>query len=218
MDFGLAFSFLFKDPDWFKKIAIIGLVGLIPIIGQFVYLGWAFEIARRVIRSDFQPLPELDFGEQLGKGFQVWLIYLVYAIPIIIVVIPLAVVDSLGTNSGGDMQNVVAVLSVCCSAIIFLVWVIHGICGSSRHRQICRQRQSRRRFSVCRSICPGAQCPGGFPDGAAGLFHRRVYCSTRSHLVHHWRDLLTAVYAQAVIFHLTGQAYRPGAALTVCLN
>jgi hypothetical protein len=61
-------------------------------------MGWAFEIARRVIRGDFQPLPELDFGEQLGKGFQVWLIYLVYSLPIIVVSIPLAVVDSLQPN------------------------------------------------------------------------------------------------------------------------
>ena len=36
MDFGLAFSYLFKDPDWFKKIVIVALIGLIPIVD-----GWS---------------------------------------------------------------------------------------------------------------------------------------------------------------------------------
>jgi uncharacterized membrane protein len=40
MDFGRAFSFVFEDPDWLKKVAIAGLVMLIPVIGQLVVLGW----------------------------------------------------------------------------------------------------------------------------------------------------------------------------------
>ncbi len=33
MDFGLAFSYVFKDPDWFKKVAIPAVCSLIPVVG-----------------------------------------------------------------------------------------------------------------------------------------------------------------------------------------
>ncbi len=33
MDFGLPFSFAFQDQNWFKKLAIAGLITLIPIMG-----------------------------------------------------------------------------------------------------------------------------------------------------------------------------------------
>jgi hypothetical protein len=39
MDFGLSFSYVFEDKDWFKKIAIPALCALIPVIGEFVVLG-----------------------------------------------------------------------------------------------------------------------------------------------------------------------------------
>jgi hypothetical protein len=207
MDFGLAFSFPFKDPDWFKKLAIIGLVGLIPIIGQFVLIGWAFEIARRVIRGDFQPLPELDFGEQLGKGFQVWLIYLVYALPIIIVSIPLAVVDSLGANSGDDMQSVVAILSVCCSAIIFLYGLFMAYVVPAAIGRFADKGNLGAAFQFGAVFALVRNAPVAFLMVLLGYFIAGfivplglVFCIIGV--------ILTAVYSQAVIFHLTGQAYR----------
>jgi hypothetical protein len=209
MDFGLAFSFLFKDPDWFKKIAIIGLVGLIPIIGQFVVLGWAFEIARRVIRSDFQPLPELDLGEQLGKGFQVWLIYLVYAIPIIIVTIPLAVVDSLGTNSGGDMQTVVAILSVCCSAIIFLYGLFMAFVVPAAIGRFADKGNLGAAFQFGSVFALVRNAPVAFLMVLLGYFIAG-FIAPLGAILCIIGIVLTAVYAQAVIFHLTGQAYRQG--------
>jgi len=40
MDFGKAFSFVFEDEDWIKKIGVGGLISLIPVIGVFLVLGW----------------------------------------------------------------------------------------------------------------------------------------------------------------------------------
>lgn len=39
MDFSLPFSFPFQDQNWFKKLAIPGLIMLIPIVGWLYVLG-----------------------------------------------------------------------------------------------------------------------------------------------------------------------------------
>ncbi len=86
MDFGKAFSFVFEDEDWIKKIGVGGLLSLIPIIGIFLVLGWGVEVTKRVIKGDTEVLPDWsDFGGYLTKGFLVFLVALVYFLPVILV-------------------------------------------------------------------------------------------------------------------------------------
>jgi len=82
MDFGYAFGYAFKDPDWFKKLAIMGLVTLIPVLGQFVLIGWMMALMRRVInRQEPALLPDLDFSAQLSDGFKAFVVGIVYQAP-----------------------------------------------------------------------------------------------------------------------------------------
>ena len=86
MDFGKAFSFVFEDEDWIKKIGVGGLISLIPIIGVFLVLGWVVEVIKRVLRDDAEILPDWsDFGGYLTRGFLVFLVALVYMLPIILI-------------------------------------------------------------------------------------------------------------------------------------
>jgi hypothetical protein len=83
MNFGLSFSYVFKDPDWFKKVAIPALCGLIPIVGQFIVSGWALKATKNVMEGNEEnALPELEFGADLGRGFMVFLIGLIYSLPV----------------------------------------------------------------------------------------------------------------------------------------
>jgi hypothetical protein len=82
MNFGLSFSFIFQDGEWFKKLVLAGLCMLIPFIGWMVVLGWALRIAQNVINGEKNPLPELKFGDDLLKGFFVFLIGFVYSLPV----------------------------------------------------------------------------------------------------------------------------------------
>ncbi|MCD4801393.1 MAG: DUF4013 domain-containing protein [Anaerolineales bacterium] len=85
MDFGKAFSFVFEDEDWIKKIGVGGLISLIPVIGAFLVLGWGVEVVKRVIRDDAEILPDWsDFGGYLARGFLVFLVAFVYMLPIIL--------------------------------------------------------------------------------------------------------------------------------------
>jgi hypothetical protein len=44
MDVGRAFAFTFEDQDWLKKIAVVAIISLIPVIGQLWLLGWSSKL------------------------------------------------------------------------------------------------------------------------------------------------------------------------------
>ena len=137
MDFSLAFSFPFKDPDWVKKILIVGLITIIPIIGEIFLLGWAVEITRRVIQNEPTPLPDIDFGTHLSKGFQVFIIELVYAIPLIIFTLPPNLLPFLVQNMQdcNSASTITVIISLCCGGLsllyaIFLAFVLPAAVGN----------------------------------------------------------------------------------------
>ncbi len=127
MDFGKAFSFVFEDDEWLKKIGIAALISLIPVLGQLLLLGWGFEITRRVIRHDSEPLPDWsDFGGHLMNGLQVFVIGFVYVLPVILVqgcnVVVIPFMDQ------GDDAIVVAlsVLTACFGCLTLLYAIFAG--------------------------------------------------------------------------------------------
>ncbi|HWS24001.1 MAG TPA: DUF4013 domain-containing protein [Anaerolineales bacterium] len=85
MKIGKAISFIFDDPDWWKKLLIGSVIILIPIIGWFVLLGWRLEIIKRVAQEHHEPLPSFDdFGDYLTRGFNSFLVQIVFKSPIIL--------------------------------------------------------------------------------------------------------------------------------------
>jgi hypothetical protein len=127
MDFAKAFSFVFDDEDWVTKIVIGGLVAIIPIVGELLLTGYIIAIARNVIRSNPQTLPDWsDFGQMLVDGLFVLIIGLVYALPILIVMCVLwlpamAVGGALGDN--GDVGFIGGIAS-CCFGVFALIYGI----------------------------------------------------------------------------------------------
>jgi hypothetical protein len=57
MDFGLSFSYILNDKDWFRKIALPALCALIPVVGQFVVAGWGLKATKNVIDGNEQNAP-----------------------------------------------------------------------------------------------------------------------------------------------------------------
>ena len=97
MDIGKSFTFVFEDEEWIVKIglgAIILVVGIvfswvlfIPLILAFLALGgYMVEIIRRLFNNDVEILPQWEnWGQLFLDGLNVWVISLVYALPIIVV-------------------------------------------------------------------------------------------------------------------------------------
>ena len=129
MKFADAFTFVFQDPDWFKKIIIPGLVGLlIPIVGQIVLLGWALKVTLNVIRHNPNPLPAMEFGEDLGRGFKAWVVALVYSIPMIIFYLPILILSMVAGNSNeNSLAFVVVIASVCFGFLMLLYGIVMGL-------------------------------------------------------------------------------------------
>jgi hypothetical protein len=128
MDFGLSFSYIFEDDDWFKKIGIMALVTLIPVIGLFVLSGWGAEIIRRVVRSSDTPLPDLDFGKQLGDGFKIFVIGIVYSLPMIIIILLLGLgLFSIQDVSQYDTRNMITIIGILLSLCFGIIIIIYNI-------------------------------------------------------------------------------------------
>jgi hypothetical protein len=124
MKFGDAFTYVFQDQDWFKKLIIPGLVMLIPILGQIVVLGWSLKVTQNVIRNDPSPLPELDFGGDLSMGFKALVVSLVYSIPALVIYIPFMIITALAGNSGDDTMMTVMGIAGACFGLIMAVYGI----------------------------------------------------------------------------------------------
>jgi hypothetical protein len=57
---GDSFAWPFRDPEWFSKIVLMGLIALIPIVGWLQLLGWMLA-ALDNLRQGWQVLPPAAF-------------------------------------------------------------------------------------------------------------------------------------------------------------
>ncbi len=90
---GDAFGWAFKDPAWLGKIAVQGLILIIPIVGWIATTGWlmlAFENAR----SGRNELPPAGF--HLSRGIGIFGVYLIYGI---VLSIPGFALNSIGSHT-----------------------------------------------------------------------------------------------------------------------
>ncbi|MBE9478838.1 MAG: DUF4013 domain-containing protein [Chloroflexi bacterium] len=120
MDFGLSFSFPFQDEDWIKKIVLTAVISLIPLIGQFALMGWMVELTRRVIRGDAEPLPDwADFGGILVLGLKMFVIGFVYALPLILIALPMGIFSSFTDNDSAAAIYSFVMMCFSCFAMIY---------------------------------------------------------------------------------------------------
>lgn len=127
MDFAKPFSFVFEDQNWLKKLAIAGLITLIPIVGFMYLLGWGLEITRQLIRKEPVLLPDTDFSKYLTRGLKAFVIGLVYSIPSIILQIPTQISNFMTSTSASydDGSGVVTgslYVVILCASLLNLVY------------------------------------------------------------------------------------------------
>ena len=119
-DLGKAFSFPFKDPNWVSKFLIGALFMLLSIflVGIFIIAGYFVQVIQRVMQRETNPLPEWeDVGVKLVLGFKFCVVYLIYILPIILLMIPFFVLMIFGIISGnggtiGPMASMYMILLV----------------------------------------------------------------------------------------------------------
>jgi hypothetical protein len=209
MNFGRPFSFPFEDPDWLKKIALAGLITLIPILGQFFLIGWMLEVTRRVIKNDPTPLPDLDFGQNLGNGFKAWVVGLVYSLPMFIFVVPIIAVSAIAPASGMDeetMATLMIAVSCCCGGLMFLYGILMGFMLPAAYGKFLEAGQLGAAFKFGEVFAMVKAAPVAFLIAIAGSFVAGLIAPVGG-VVFGIGAIFTGAYAMAIIGHFYGQAY-----------
>ncbi len=95
-----SFAWPFQDPDWFGKMILQGLIGIIPIVGPISVYGWLM-MTIDSYRAGRHELPPAGF--HLERGITIFVVYLVYAI---VLFLPGIVIGSIGSaNNGQDLSG-----------------------------------------------------------------------------------------------------------------
>jgi hypothetical protein len=209
MSFGLAFTYIFKDPDWFKKMITAGLFLLIPILGQLVVLGWALRITRRVIDQDPETLPNVDFGSDLGRGFSAILIGLVYAMPVILLSGVLGVLDAVISNlsSSEAVMYGIAFITVCAGLFTLVYGLLMAVLLPAAYGNFAAKGTLSAAFNVGQVLRLVRSALGAYAIVVLGMIVVGFIAPLGS-LACVIGVIVTMVYAQAVLGHFYGQAYK----------
>ena len=134
MDFGKSFVFMFQDPEWLRKLGIgtlVALLGLVlsPVLIGFIPLlmvwGYSLVALRNVMDGHEHPLPEWnDFGGFLVFGIKLAVALFVWALPAIVVALPLGIGTALLSNSQNSSANAGGVSLLVCGSCLMILWAL----------------------------------------------------------------------------------------------
>lgn len=132
MDFGKAFTFMFEDPDWLRKLGIgtaIGAVGLlfmpflVGLIPFMILTGYTVDVLRNVMNGSERPLPEWqDWGGYLVRGLKVMGATLIWSLPMLLLLIPLGTGTVLLDQSQG--AEAIGMGIMVCASCLVLLWAL----------------------------------------------------------------------------------------------
>lgn len=124
MDIGKAFTYVFEDEDWVKKVLIGGVINIIPIVGLFFTAGYMLETIKNVMEGRPLPLPEWDdWGGKFMKGLMAAIIGLVYSLPVIVLTLCFTGVIVV-TGQNEDTANAVVSIAMSCIQCVNLLYVL----------------------------------------------------------------------------------------------
>jgi hypothetical protein len=208
MDFGLAFSYVFQDKDWLRKVGIVALISLIPILGQLVLIGWSLNITKRVIDRHPEPLPEVDFGGDLGRGFSAFVIGFVYSLPISLFALVFGILDSVvaGQSSSDAVMTIIAILSLCFSLFAFIYGVAMAIVMPAAYGNFVAKGNLSAGFALGEVFGLVRANIGAYLIVLLGTFVAGLIAPLGTILCI-IGVILTYAYSVAIMGHLYGQAY-----------
>lgn len=94
MDYVKALTFITDDPRWKEKLAMATVVALLGflIVPLLFLAGYCVRLMQNVRDGRQLPLPEWDdWSGDLARGFKLFVVYLIWALPAILLSLPIAV-------------------------------------------------------------------------------------------------------------------------------
>ena len=220
MDFGKAFSFVFDDQDWLRKVAIAALISLIPVIGPLMLAGWGFAVTRRVIRGEEKPLADFsDFGGILVNGLKVAVIGLVYMLPVILVQScsggALAIV---GQESGDEtLMTIIAISQACFGCLTLLYSIAAGLVLPAAIGKFADTDELKSAFRFGEVFTLVRDNVGAYALVLLGTLVASLVASLGV-IACVIGVLFTGAYAAVINGHLTGQAYKQATSAVATLE
>ena len=131
MNYSRAFTYVFEDKNWLSKVLIAGLISLIPIVGQFYLMGWLVEIVRRTKAGRTDILPTTHFTYFLTLGLKLFVVCLIYSIPVIILSCIIGLLNTSVENTDSSTITFLFTGMGCLGSILtFLVQIAVGLLGT----------------------------------------------------------------------------------------
>jgi hypothetical protein len=206
MDFGLAFSFPFQDPDWVKKLAIAAVIGMIPLIGQVAVLGWTIMLAKRVIASEEHPMPDWEeAGEIFTAGLKAFVIGLVYSLPILVIMVPTSLLGVF--DNSNNSISIIELLMICLSCFMALYGLLISLVWPAAAGELAANDDLGAALNPAHILRLVQAAPGAYLIVFLGTIAAGIVASFGLVLCL-VGILFTAAYAYAIQGHLIGQAYK----------
>ena len=146
MDIGKSFTFMFEDPDWLRKLGlgtVVTLAGILlsPILIGFLaillIMGYGLDVLKNVINGEERPLPEWeDWGGFLARGFKLFAATFVWALPALILMLPIIFGSVLIDQS--DVEGFGALLVTCGSCLCVLWGLFITVLSPAIYIQVAR--------------------------------------------------------------------------------
>jgi len=207
MDVGKSFAFVVNDKDWVKKVAIGGVLLMVPIANLMV-TGYVLRLLRRVADGEEEILPEWDsWGDDFVKGLQVVVASLIYALPALIVSFLVAAFGALAGRTSSDLEGVIAVFSLCINCLVMLWSLLVGLWMPGAMTNYAVERTFGSMFDLARIWKLISENPGNYLTAlvvgfVASLFGMVGVIACLIGVV------FTQFYAQLVYMHVLGQFAR----------
>lgn len=206
MNFTKAFTYIFDDPRWLEKLVIPLLVTLIPVIGWMVAAGYLLRVTRNVAEHQVEPLPELEFGADLGRGFNLFVANLVYGLPVLVVSLLLSLPLALTQNGNGTTFFAIA-LAILGGLLILLYVLFLLIIMPVVNANIATKGRIGAAFEFKEIFRMVGNNFKAWLIVIGGTILCNVIIAPIGGILLAVGAIITGFYAQLIIAHLTGQAY-----------
>jgi cytochrome b561 len=130
VDYARSLTFITEDDRWMEKLGIGTVVLivsfllsfiLIGLVGFLIVAGYCVRLLQNVRDGNPRPLPEWDqWGDDLIRGFKLVVVTIVWALPSIILSIPLGIGNAILTRSDDPTTVFGTMVVVCASCLVGL--------------------------------------------------------------------------------------------------
>ncbi len=154
MNIGKAFTYAFEDKEWTRKLGILLVVLLVPIL-NFAGVGYSIDIMRRIVKGQAELLPDWDdLGKKFLDGLLLGLASIIYALPILLLAcLPLALILVpillAGNSNSQDIANAMGGASAIAFACLGCFAFVYGLALSVLFPAIYIKYAAEGTFAAC---------------------------------------------------------------------